>query len=38
MPKVEQAAAIQAFAATHGWGVLIHEPFNVGVVAEFGIA
>ncbi|HEY3901788.1 MAG TPA: hypothetical protein VGM54_24460 [Chthoniobacter sp.] len=35
LPKVEQEAAIRDFAQRHDWTVTVHEPFDIGVVAEF---
>ena len=33
--KEEQEAHIVAFAKKHGWVVKIHEPYQIGRVAEF---
>jgi hypothetical protein len=38
LPKKEQEAAIRDFAQRHDWTVTVHEPFEIGIVAEFSNA
>jgi hypothetical protein len=35
LTQKEQETRIVAFAKEHGWIVKIHEPYQIGIVAEF---
>jgi hypothetical protein len=38
LPKKEQGLAILDFAKRHGWEVNVHEPWKIGLIAEFSPA